>query len=481
MYLSNSLSKLRNNIFISLKDSWLLLLLLVLASLGIAFLVARIDIIISPVIIFLVIGIAFTTLIFADYRWGFYAGIVLTSVMFYFERLIPFGVPYGVACDLLFFVSFLSLVFNQKEMSWREYMAHPITLGYFLLFLYQIFQVFNPNAVSLSGWLLSLRSLTFPLIMLTSLGIVARVSGLKLLVRMWLVIATLAACYAIYQEIFSLTGFEMRWVTADPVRYQLYFILGHMRKFSFLSDPSAFGVFMAYSALAAFSLLFAPLPLGRKLIIGVSFILMVLAMLYSGTRTAYAMLAIGIVFFILISIRKKVTFVVSFILILAFLLVMFGPFYNRYVNRLRSAFRPSEDASMEVRDVKRIKWQSYVVNHPIGGGLNTTGSAGVKYAAGHELAGGWDPDSGYLRVALEQGWIGFSLLMIFFLMVMVKGIDNYFNLRDPMLQTLNLTFLIPFFAVSVGNFTQNAILYKPLYLIVIASYAVIITIRKFEK
>ncbi|MBL7872729.1 MAG: O-antigen ligase family protein [Cyclobacteriaceae bacterium] len=475
------MNKPKTNIAVLLKDSWVLPCLLLVACVGIAFLVAKINIIISPLIILFTIGSAVVSLVFYDFRWGFYGGLILTSIMFYFERVVPFSVPYGVFCDLLFLVAFVAMVLDKKQRTWIEYSTHPITVGYFLLFVYQIFQVFNPNSVSLLGWLASLRSLIFPLILLTAFGIVASTKGIKMLISVWLAIATLAASYAIYQEIFGLTGFEMRWVSSDPIRYGLYFIIGHMRKFSFLSDPSAFGVFMAYSALASFSLMFAPLSTSKRLLLGISFILMFMSMLYSGTRTAYAMVFIGIVFFILISIRKKATFVATFLLVFAFVLIMFGPFYNRYVNRLRSAFRPSEDASMEVRDVKRIRWQPYIWDHPIGGGLNTTGSPGLKFSAGHELAGGWDPDSGYLKIALEQGWIGLALVMIFFLMVMIKGIDNYFNLRDPMMQSINLSFLIPFFAVSIANFTQNAILYKPLFLFVIITYAVLIHIQSLEK
>jgi len=454
--------------------------LLTVSSLCIAFLVARINIFISPVIVLSIFGILFIVIVFYDYRWGFYGGVVLTSIMFYFERIIPVGIPYGVVCDLSFVLAFLSLLFNKREKQWVEFVKHPITLVYLLIFAYQLFQIFNPNAVSLSGWLVSIRALVFPLIMLTSLALIASFSGLKLLMKVWLLIATVAGLYGIFQEFFGLTGFEMRWVTADPLRYGLYFILGHMRTFSFLSDPASFGVFMAYSSLAAFCLMFAPLSPVKRFFLGLCSFIMAFSMIYSGTRTAYAMVLLGIVFFILITLRKKVTFIVAFLLIGAFLVLMFGPFYNQSVMRLRSAFRPSADASMDVRDVKRANLQPYIWAHPMGGGMNTTGSAGVKYSAGHQLAGGWDTDSGYLKVALEQGWIGLTLLMIFFMMVMVKGINNYFNLSDPMLQAYNLAFLIPFFAVSIGNFTQIAILYKPLYIFVITTYAVIIGIEKLK-
>jgi putative inorganic carbon (hco3(-)) transporter len=473
-------SKTKGNFFITLKDSWILVVILSVASLFISFLIVKVNVIISPIIIFLIIGLLATGLIFKNYIWGFYGGLILTCIMFYLERILPFGIPYGVLCDLLFLLAFISLLFDPRQKDWRQYTTDPITIGYFIIFVYQILQVFNPNAVSLSGWLFSIRTLVFPLIMLTSFGIIGRLSGIKTLLKVWFLIASIAALYGIYQEFFDLTGFEWKWVNDEPSRYKAYFVVGHMRKFSFLSDPAAFGGFMAYSALAAFCLLFAPLSTAKKFALGFSFIIMVVSMLYSGTRTAYAMVAIGIIFFILITIRKKANFVIAFILVIGMLTIIFGPFYGRQANRLRSAFLPSNDASMEVRDVKRTQLQPYILSHPVGGGLNTTGSAGVKYSAGHHLAGGWDADSGYLKVALEQGWIGLSLLMVFLFMVMVKGIDNYFKLHDPMLQSINLTFIIPFFAVTVGTFTQSAIWYKPLFIFVIVTYSVVVSIKKLD-
>jgi putative inorganic carbon (HCO3(-)) transporter len=134
-----------------------------------------------------------------------------------------------------------------------------------------------------------------------------------------------------------------------------------------------------------------------------------------------------------------------------------------------------------VRDVKRIRLQQYVQSHPIGGGLYTTGQNGLRYSAGHELAQGWDADSGYLLIGLELGSIGLVLFLVFFFMVMLKGINNYFSINDPLLKTINLVFLVPTMALSVAHFTQDAMFTKPMNLIVIVAYAVILRLPSFEK
>ncbi|MCP6423416.1 hypothetical protein NL463_29335, partial [Klebsiella pneumoniae] len=55
---------------------------------------------------------------------------------------------------------------------------------------------------------------------------------------------------------------------------------------------------------------------------------------------------------------------------------------------------------------KRI--QPYILSHPIGGGLGATGVWGVRFAPYSFLAN-FPPDSGYVRVAVELGWIGLGI------------------------------------------------------------------------
>jgi hypothetical protein len=151
------------------------------------------------------------------------------------------------------------------------------------------------------------------------------------------------------------------------------------------------------------------------------------------------------------------------------------------MTRLRSTLNPSEDASMAVRDVKRIRMQEYVLTHPIGGGLYTVGNNGQKYAPGHPLAGPWDPDSGYLLIALETGWIGLLIFQALFFFTMLKGIQAYFSMEDPVMKCYLLAYITSFLALSVAHFTQDAMFTKPINVLVFATYALVIKIPSFEK
>src|SRR5436190_20704998 len=130
-----------------------------------------------------------------------------------------------------------------------------------------------------------------------------------------------------------------------------------MRKYSFLSDPSSYGLFMAMGGLACLVLALGPFSgILRLFLLGCGMISLV-AMSYSGTRTATAMVAAGIAMYILLTLRSRQTIMFTVAAVFIGGILFFGPFYGGTINRIRSTFSPSEDPSMVVRDIKRQRLQ----------------------------------------------------------------------------------------------------------------------------
>lgn len=224
-----------------------------------------------------------------------------------------------------------------------------------------------------------------------------------------------------------------------------------------------------------------PFRLPVKIGYGLLTIVLLVAMSYSGTRTAMALVIAGIAFYILIMLHNRRILIASAGMVLVGAVLLFGPFYGSTMSRLRSTFKASEDPSMAVRDYKRQMFQEYIKSNPIGGGLNTVGHSGARYSPGHPLAGEWDPDSGYLFTALESGWVGLIIVMGVFFIVMLTGINRFFSIRDPVLKVYTLAYIVPFFALSVAHFAQDAMFTKPMNVIVFATYALVYKIATLEK
>ena len=460
----------------------LIFVLLIFISVGIVWLMVNKGVVAGPLAVIIVGGLFLIGAILKDFRVGFYFVLFLGTFLFYIDRIIPnIPVPLGVVYDGFAALVFVAVFVNGKDRRDWTLFKNPITLMFVVITAYQLLQFFNPNAVSHVGWVVSLRNNVSFLLFVVSFLALSTLKDTKRFTVVWVSIAAFIALYGIGQELFGLTGFEERWLHSSEERVRLYMIWGKLRKFSILSDPSAFGLFMAFSSLSCLALAMGPFKTAYRIGLGALSFIMFLSMSYSGTRTAIAMVAVGVAFFIIMTLRNKKTILASIAMVIIGAGVLFGPFYGGTINRIRSTFNPSKDPSMAVRDYKRLTLQKYVQAHPLGGGLGTTGKPGLKYSPGHYLAGGWDPDSGYLFTALEMGWIGLIIFQVFFFIVMLKGINNYFSIKDPLLKTLTLTYLVPFLALTVAHFTQDALFQKPVNLIVIVTYALMVRLPSFEK
>ncbi|MFX6006691.1 hypothetical protein ABTF07_19150, partial [Acinetobacter baumannii] len=62
------------------------------------------------------------------------------------------------------------------------------------------------------------------------------------------------------------------------------------------------------------------------------------------------------------------------------LILIFIPTSNPTIYRFQTAFRPSEDASFNVRKINQKRIQPFILTHPMGGGLGATGTWGQRFA-----------------------------------------------------------------------------------------------------
>ncbi|MGB5927503.1 MAG: O-antigen ligase family protein, partial [Cyclobacteriaceae bacterium] len=367
-----------------------------------------------------------------------------------------------------------------RKSNW-ESMKNPLTYVYAVWLSYWVIQVANPYAAGLGGWIFSARgTLVNAMLFVVVFHVFSSRKFIFTFTKIWLGLALLVGLYGIWQEIFGLADFEMAWLMEDEERFNLVYIWGRFRKWSFLSDVSAFGMFMTYSGLVCIVLAMGPFKTWQRLGLLISGVLMFISMNFSGTRTAVAMIPAGFALYALMTINQKRTIAVSVVALLAFAFLLFGPVYGENMTRFRSTFFSEDDPSMLVRERNRAFIQPYIWTHPIGGGVTTTGPAGEMYQPGHQLAG-FPPDNGYLETALEKGFIGLILTMSLFLTSMIIGIRNYYRSENALTRYMLVAYLAAFFSMAIGNYAQTAMFQKPGGLILFAFYAIVVRLGQFDK
>ncbi|MDW7696027.1 O-antigen ligase family protein (plasmid) [Flammeovirgaceae bacterium SG7u.111] len=429
------------------------------------------------------VGCLVLILAFVDSFFALTLAIIVSIVGNPIHKYLLRPIPFGVLVDVLIMINFIGCISMQlREKRWNtKTIMHPVTFVQIIFTLYMMLQFFNTNMHSHQGYFgVARRIPVFLAVYFIAIYNLNNIKFLKKFIVFWLVVALITAFYAFYQEFAGITNYELRYYNSNEKALKLVFIGGRFRKFSFFNDPTSFGIFMAISGLLFMVLSMGPFKTRIKIGLFISSLIMFIAMAFSGTRTAYAIVPIGIVIFALMTITHKRTLIIASFFTVVMAVILYGPFYgNRTINRIRSTFKFSEDASLNVRDVNRAFIQPYIYEHPFGGGVATSGVPGKIFNPNHYLAG-FPPDSAYLQTAMELGWIGLFLMLLVAYVNMRTTIKGYYRSYDPKIKTYYLSFATVIFTIIVAQYAQYALSFtnRLFYMILLAC---IVKLIDFDK
>lgn len=455
-------------------DVWLFAFLAAF-SVGISILTSEAGLVVGAVLFLAFVSVFLVAFSLTKPIIGFYVLYIFTFVLFYIERLVTLPVPIGIFVDVLAWLVYIAVILRNKFTPTAlrtsdETSAFNSFMGYMIIFTVALdfLQLFNVHGyVGFDRVLATFRESIYLILLFFVTYKIFNTSKLALnYLYMLMALMTVVAVYGLFQEFAGLRDFEWTWLRADPRRWELYYIWGRIRKWSILSDPSAYGMLMAFGGIVAFAL-----AIGHKATrfrLGMLFlsILFLLAMSYSGTRTAYGMVPLGVAMYFFLTIYNPKTLAVSLVTALVFIVLIFGPFYGPTMHRIRSTFN-KDDPSMAFRDAKRKALQNYVFSKPQGTGLGAANSVAKR------LTVTGDTDNGYLRTAIDKGILGLVLQLALYAGVMITGTVTFYRL-EGVDRVVCGALLSGFFALSFANFYQDVADQKPLNLILASIFALIL-------
>jgi len=335
--------------------------------------------------------------------------------------------------------------------------GNPITTSYLVLLLFYILQALNPNMHSILGWASFIRK--YIIILLSFYLLFCLLNSwarIKFFIYFNIALSTALAIYSCKQQWFGVADFEMRWATASPTGYIMLLQGGLLRKWSTLSDPATSGILFSSVTVQCIILLLREPGKKAKFIFGAAGLFNMLAYAYSGTRTATLMLIAGIAFYCVATLYEKRTLVFMVIAVGVFAFLMVMPYSPPSIQRIRSTFQGTKDISAAVREYDRHQVQPYLYQHPMGGGIFTCGMEGPKYNPGHFLTD-FQPDSGYMKVFAEQGWVGLVILLITYFLILSHALHNFYRTVNPEIQNQSIALITMIFTLMVGQFSQFAL------------------------
>ena len=276
--------------------------------------------------------------------------------------------------------------------------------------VYYLLQIGNPNNVQ-EAWNVSITHYwfyPFALSLMIPVAIRDR-KGIEWLLFIWSVFILIASMKGYWQKNHGFNDRE-RYFLFVLGGFRTHIIWSGIRYFSFFSDAANYGVHSAMAlttfAISAFFV--------RQWWMKLYFILISVCAFYgiaiSGTRAAVAVPLAGILLYALISRNWK-----SILISIISLSAVFCFFYftnigdsNQYIRKMRSAFRPSKDASYLTRVENRKKMKELMADRPFGYGLGL--SKGERFAPKDLMP--YPPDSWLVSVWVETGIVGLVIYLL---------------------------------------------------------------------
>ena len=443
------IEKLHNILGVIFFTVFTVLFAIAVAKLGFVFgVLITISLIAIPAVVALIINPQFGILVYITLAY---------AIMFLLRLGVTF--PLGTLMDGMLVLYFLGFFIQQKRKPQWNLVSGPVSAWILIWIIYNFIEVANPAAESRLSWVYTVRTVAVvALSYFIFLFNIRSKAYIKLLLKWWIVLSMIGAVYAFKQEFIGFFPFEEEYIHSEGVPL-LLFIAGHWRKFSIYSDPVTFAYNMAVAGLLCIALITGPLKAYKKIILAIFCSTMLVAMIFSGTRGAFPLVPATLIIYAILNYSKKI---LIFVIIAGVFVVglIFMPTSNQNILRFQTAFRPNEDMSYKARKINQARIKPFVWSHPIGGGLGATGEWGKKFAPNSYLAN-FPPDSGYVRVTVELGWIGLAVFCIMMFVILKTGINNYYRIRDPELKSYCLAGVMIIFAFNIANFPQEALVQFP--------------------
>jgi hypothetical protein len=335
--------------------------------------------------------------------------------------------------------------------------------------VFYLFEVMNPNNVQ-AAWNIAIAHYwLYPMAMALIIPLAIRnVKGIELLLIIWAVFIILATLNGYRQKAIGFNTKE-RYFLYVLGGWRTHIIWSGIRYFSFFSDAANYGVHSAMGGCALAISAIHTKKLSLKVFFAIAALCGFYGMAISGTRAAMAIPLASLAVYVVLS--KNVKGIIGG---MAFLLTLFCFFYytnigndNQYVRKMRSAFRPNDDASYLLRVENRRHMKELMATHIIGYGVGL--SKGERFSPRELMP--YPPDSWLVSVWVETGIVGLILYLA------VHGILFawcswllLFKIRDKQLRGL----LTAWICMSAGFFLSayaNDVMQYPNSIPVYASFA----------
>jgi hypothetical protein len=449
---------------------------------GLAYLVARLELVGLGIGLFIPTLIVYGYLLVRNPAIGLYSAVILGFLLIGIGRYLP-GVQVGLGMDAILLTTWLALFFHRFRTGIDgRAMRKDIMFWALITFGYSILELFNPESRSLEAWF-SGRSLGFYMVLLIPLTLLLMDDKYKLdrFLLVWGILSLLVSIKGIIQvKGWGLDQWEQNWLNEG--NYKTHVLFGKLRAFSFLSDAGQFGANQAYSAVVMLITAFATMGWKRKLFFLTVGLVALYGMVISGTRGAISIPFAGFALYFLLRRNKWLLVTGTIILVVIIFFFKFTTIGqgNAEIRRMRTAFDPN-DASLQVRINNQKILKNYLASRPFGGGIGHGGVKAQRFLPNAYLSQ-IPTDSWYVLIWVEQGIVGLILHLIMLLYILIRSCYLImYRIRNPELKLKLSALAAGMFGVMIASYGNAILGQMPTNVLIYISMAVLLNAPALDR
>ena len=321
---------------------------------------------------------------------------------------IPIGIVNLVFSSFILFTLLLDQIY--KHINFKK----ALTPMLYLLIVWSLFctlEILNPNNVQEAWNIYIMQYAFYPLLCAVLVPVTIKyIKDIKTILYIWSFFVILAVIKGYWQEHYGFNSQEMFFLYVLGGA-KTHIIWSGIRYFSFFTDATNYGIHMAMAVTCFTIVLLDTKKTYERVYFFIVVCLATYGMMTSGTRAAIAVPLAGFLSYVITSANLKKIVITSSLLagiIIFFMFTSIGS-SNGYVYRMRTAFKPSQDASYLVRESNREKMKEIMINKPFGFGL---GLGGKAERFNPKETNPYPPDSWLVTVWTDTGIVGISLYLL---------------------------------------------------------------------
>lgn len=412
-------------------------------------------------------------------RFGFF---LYATYSYFFTAIMRYSRQEGlsVVLDILLVYMLITIFFSaiRKESNIKLSNAiNVLTVSYIAWMIFILVQLANPG-IRAEGVTLGIRSWilgTFVLYIISSL-FADTLKTLKAGLILFGMFTFIAFLKLLYQKFRWFDAAETEWLMQNS--WYTHILSSGIRYFSIFSDAGNFGAHMGIITIVYSIIGFRTHDRWLSIFYVSVGVMGAIGMLMSGTRGAIIIPFGGLVLYCLVckNIKVMIVSVLTGAAMFAFFAFTDIGDDNSVIRRMRTAFRPSEDDSYNVRVENRKIIAEYLVRHPWGTGLER-GVPRIVRTEGGDLVreDTVPPDSYYVKIWMQTGIIGLILYIAIYTIVLIRCCYIImFRIRNQELLHTLAALLCGVFGVWLNGYVGEGMGQPPTNFVIVAALAFVL-------